>query len=87
MSTGGLEVVVSKIPFRFRGLTEMGTAVFILTLVSLVLNTACIVTRVLHFRHTFKASLLHPSEGLFVSAGLLSIGTIIIGAQEYGAPP
>ena len=86
MSTGGLAVVASKTPFRFRGLTGLGTAAFLLALVSLVLNSVCIATRFLRFPHTFRASLLHPSEGLFVSASLLSIGTTITGAQAYGAP-
>jgi hypothetical protein len=36
--------------------------------------------------HTFVMTVLHPTESPFVSAGLLSVGTIIIECQAYGAP-
>jgi tellurite resistance protein TehA-like permease len=86
MSTGGVAVVLSKVPFRFHGLYELGVTLFILTLLSFVINTICITIRFLRFRHTFMLSLLHPTESLFLSAGLLSIATIIIGCQSYGLP-
>ncbi|CCX05753.1 Similar to Malic acid transport protein; acc. no. P50537 [Pyronema omphalodes CBS 100304] len=86
MSTGGVAVVISKIPFRFRGLDEIGAVFFLLTLISFLLNSVCISIRFFRYRYTFVMTLLHPTESLFVSAGLLSVGTIIIGCQAYGAP-
>lgn len=84
MSTGGLAVVLARVPLRFRGLNTIGLIIYVLNLAFFVINCAAITTRFWHYRWTLKASLWHPTESLFVSAMLLSLATIIIGAQEYG---
>lgn len=84
MSTGGLAVVLARAPLRFRGLDTIGLVIYVLNLVFFVVNCAAITIRFWHYRWTLKASLLHPTESLFVSAMLLSLATIIIGAQNYG---
>lgn len=36
------------------------------------------------YPYTFKASLLHPTESLFVPASVVSFGTILINISQYG---
>jgi tellurite resistance protein TehA-like permease len=86
MSTGGVSVVLANIPFRSQELYALGVMLFILTLVIFIISCICISIRFLRFRHTLKLSMLHPTESLFVAAGLLSIGTIIIASQTHGGP-
>lgn len=85
MSTGGLAVVLSRIPLRFPGLHTLGVVVYMLNLVLFTANCIGIVVRFSRFPWTLKNSFLHPTESLFVSTILLSVATIIIGAADYGS--
>jgi tellurite resistance protein TehA-like permease len=87
MSTAGVSVVLANIPFRFRGLDTLGVIMFILALVIFTISCLCIAIRFCRFRHTLRLSLLHPTESLFVAAGLLSIGTLILAIQTHGGEP
>lgn len=85
MSTGGVAIVLSRVPLRFRGLTELGVIVYIFNLLLFALNCLCISLRFWVYKWTLRASILHPTESLFVSCSVLSSATIVIGAQGYGA--
>lgn len=37
-----------------------------------------------YYPETFRASILHPTESLFIPAWLISVGTILINITEYG---
>ena len=40
--------------------------------------------RFYHYPATFKHSLLHPTESLFIPASIISIGTILLNVSQYG---
>lgn len=84
MSTGNLSIVLALVPFRFRGLDEIGFAFYIFDIFIVVVFALAISYRFLKFRWTLKASFLHPTESLYVAAGLLSLATLVVGAREYG---
>lgn len=44
-----------------------------------------LLTRFVSYPATFRASLVHPTESLFVPAFVVSLGTICITIVEYGA--
>ena len=72
------------VPFRFHGLYAIGCIFFIFNIVLFVFNTIVMTIRFIKFRDTFRASLLHPTESLFVPASIISCGTIILNVNEYG---
>lgn len=72
------------VPFRFRGLDIIGTVFFLLNIVLFVFNTFMISLRFYFFPETFKASVMHPTESLFVPASVVSFGTILINSSQYG---
>jgi tellurite resistance protein TehA-like permease len=72
------------VPFRFSGIDTIGTIFFIFNIVLFVVNVACITTRFVLYPETFKASLLHPTESLFMPAAVVSFGTILINISQYG---
>ncbi len=53
-------------------------------MVLFLLNTVMISLRFYFFPKSFKASLLHPTESLFVPACVVSFGTILINISQYG---
>lgn len=71
-------------PFRFHGLYATGCAFSILNFVIFVLFCAAISLRFYDHPGAFKASLLHPTESLFVPAVMISVGTILINITEFG---
>lgn len=85
MATGGLANAIHSVPFQARWLHGIGLAFFLLNLVLYVTIWAMILTRFLRFPGTFRASLVHPTESLFVPAVAVSFGTICITIVEYGA--
>lgn len=84
MATGGVANVIYSVPYRFNGLYTIGCIFFILNLVLFVFNVAMICCRFRYYPSTFLASILHPTESLFVPAWLISVGTILITITEYG---
>ncbi|KAL2803213.1 C4-dicarboxylate/malic acid transporter [Aspergillus granulosus] len=84
MATGGIANVIYNIPYRFRGLEAIGIVFFLANIVFYFLIWALLLTRFYLFPYTFKASLLHPTESLFVPASVVSFGTILINVSQYG---
>ncbi|KAI9373971.1 voltage-dependent anion channel-domain-containing protein [Aspergillus egyptiacus] len=84
MATGGMSSVAYTIPYRFRGLETIGIIFFLLNIVFYIVIWALLLTRFYLFPYTFKASLLHPTESLFVPASVVSFGTILINISQYG---
>ena len=66
MSTGGIALLLAVTPHRFRGLTTIGTIIFIFDVVLFLLLTSLILTRFYLFPGTFIQSIYHQTEGLFI---------------------
>lgn len=73
-------------PFRFRGLETIGVVVFLLNIVFYLAIWGLLIMRFYFYPYTFKASLVHPTESLFVPASVVSFGTILINISQYGPP-
>lgn len=74
----------TAVPYRFRGLETIGVVVFIFNIVLYVVIWCLLIMRFYFYPYTFKASLLHPTESLFVPASVVSFGTILINISQYG---
>lgn len=74
------------VPYRFPGLETIGLIFFLLNIAIYIVLWAMILTRFWFYPYTFKASLSHPTESLFVPAFAVSFGTILINIVEYGVP-
>lgn len=81
-SLGG--VLTGSVPYRFRGLDTIGIIVFLFNIVLYLIIWTLLLTRFYLYPYTFKASLLHPTESLFVPASVVSFGTILINISQYG---
>ncbi|BCS30357.1 putative C4-dicarboxylate transporter/malic acid transport protein [Aspergillus puulaauensis] len=84
MATGGIANVIYSIPYRFRGLDTIGIIFFLANIVFYIAIWGVLLTRFYLFPYTFKVSLLHPTESLFVPASVVSFGTILINVSQYG---
>lgn len=73
------------VPFRSTWLYDVGLIFFFLNIVLYVIIWFMILTRFFSYPSTFRASLVHPTESLFVPAFAVSLGTICITVVEYGA--
>ncbi|EXJ91274.1 hypothetical protein A1O1_04384 [Capronia coronata CBS 617.96] len=85
MATGGIANVLHRVPYRFHGLYTIGVIFFLLNIVFYILIWAMMIARFTLYPWTFRASLTHPTESLFVPAFAVSFGTILINIVEYGA--
>ncbi|BDD54969.1 hypothetical protein MAP00_000532 [Monascus purpureus] len=86
MATGGIANALHAVPFRFRGLETIGVVVFLLNIVFYLAIWGLLIMRFYFYPYTFKASLVHPTESLFVPASVVSFGTILINISQYGPP-
>jgi C4-dicarboxylate transporter/malic acid transport protein len=88
MSTGGLSLLLSEQTqaFNFRGLQTIGKVVYIFDLVVFTTVTAAMVYRFTRFPGVLKASISHPTEGLFLGTSFLSLASIIAAIGRYGIP-
>ncbi|KAM0812774.1 putative Malic acid transport protein [Seiridium cardinale] len=88
MSTGGLCLLLSEDTqaFNFTGLQTIGKVVYIFDLVVFAIVTAAIIYRFTRFPGTLKASITHPTEGLFLGTSALSCASIIAAIARYGIP-
>ena len=66
MSTGGITLLLAVNPHRFRGLTTIGTIVFLIDLVVFLTLTTLLLARFLMYPGTFTRSANHPTESLFM---------------------
>ncbi|KAL2130749.1 hypothetical protein VTI74DRAFT_5987 [Chaetomium olivicolor] len=86
MSTGGLSLLIRAQPHQFRGLRQIGLAVYVINIVLFVLVTATLAARFVLFPGTFRKSVTHPREGFFFPTFFLSIATLITSTQRYWVP-
>ncbi|CAJ2502639.1 Uu.00g100330.m01.CDS01 [Anthostomella pinea] len=88
MSTGGLALILAEQTqgYTFHGLQTIGKVVYIFDLVIFSLICAAITYRFVKFPGTLRASITHPTEGLFLSTSTLSLASIIAGMARYGIP-
>ena len=86
MSTGGVAFVVSVIPNRLTGLTELGTVIFVFNIILFVTFTTLMITRFILHPGTLKHSLVNPHEGFFFATFWLSLATMMTNTTAYGIP-
>jgi C4-dicarboxylate transporter/malic acid transport protein len=86
MATGGVAFTLSVIPFRFEGLTGLGTAIFIFNIIFFTFNTVAISARFILFPGTLKHAFSNPHEGFFSATFLLTVATMITNTTAYGIP-
>ncbi|KAF2831320.1 hypothetical protein CC86DRAFT_431090 [Ophiobolus disseminans] len=83
MATGGIATLISIQPHPFPGLITIGAIFFIINLVFFFGITGTMILRFTKFPGSFKASITHEREGLFLGPFFLSVATIITGTQKY----
>ncbi|KAI5463649.1 voltage-dependent anion channel [Mariannaea sp. PMI_226] len=86
MGTGGIALLLHGTPHRFRGLDVIGKIFFLLTIVLFLGLVAGMTFRFISSPPALKASLMHPTEGLFFPCSLLSVATILSNSAIYGVP-
>jgi C4-dicarboxylate transporter/malic acid transport protein len=86
MSTGGIALLLGSQPHAFSGLFTIGKIVYIVDIILFVLVSCAITYRFIKFPGTFKQSLVHPTELLFMPTSLLSLASIISAIGIYGIP-
>jgi tellurite resistance protein TehA-like permease len=83
MATGGLSTLIAIQPHAFPGLITIGAVFYILNLIFFTVITGTMVLRFTKFPGSFKASISHEREALFLGPFFLSVATIITGTQKY----
>ncbi|CAG8949124.1 hypothetical protein HYFRA_00004745 [Hymenoscyphus fraxineus] len=86
MATGGVAFTMSVIPFRFTGLTGLGTAMFVLNLFFFTAVTSLLIARFILHPGTLYQSLVNPHEGFFMATFWLTVATMITNTTAYGIP-
>ncbi|KAL9625697.1 MAG: hypothetical protein Q9160_000015 [Pyrenula sp. 1 TL-2023] len=86
MATGGICNVLWSVPYRFRGLTAIGEVFFIANIIFFISTCIAISSRFYYYPYTFKASICHPTESLFIPGAVVATGTILINISQYGLP-
>jgi len=84
MATGGVANVLYDVPYRFKGIYTIGCCFFLLNIVLFIFNVVMISCRFRYYPSTFRDSILHPTESLFIPACIISFGTILHNITEYG---
>ncbi|KAJ5731389.1 uncharacterized protein N7483_005897 [Penicillium malachiteum] len=82
MSTGGLALLIASQPNRFKGLDEIGLAIYIINLIMFALVCSLMAARFIIHGGLIQ-SLTHEREGLFFPTFWLSIATMITGLEKY----
>lgn len=83
MATGGLGTLIAVQPHPFPGLMTIGAIFYALNLMLFTAVTMTMILRFTKFAGSFKASIAHEREGLFLGPFFLSVATIITGTQKY----
>ncbi|KAH7356679.1 voltage-dependent anion channel-domain-containing protein [Rhexocercosporidium sp. MPI-PUGE-AT-0058] len=86
MATGGIANAINSIPFKFKGLTTIGNAFLILTIILFITCCILITIRFCSRPGSFKQSFLEPSESLFIPASVVSCGVMLMAFAKYGVP-
>ncbi|KAF4248113.1 hypothetical protein CNMCM8980_006402 [Aspergillus fumigatiaffinis] len=84
MSTGGIANALYNVPYKFRGLETIGIIVFLFNIALYITIWCILLLRFYLHPYTFRLSLTHPTESLFVPASIVSFGTILINISQYG---
>ncbi|PVH91094.1 hypothetical protein DM02DRAFT_546466 [Periconia macrospinosa] len=83
MATGGIATLIAIQPHKFPGLISIGAVFYVVNLVFFAALNATMILRFTKFPGTFKESVMHEREALFLGPFFLSIATIITGTQKY----
>jgi tellurite resistance protein TehA-like permease len=83
MATGGLSTLIAVQPHPFPGIMTIGAVFYTLNLMLFTAVTMTMILRFTKFAGSFKASITHEREGLFLGPFFLSVATIITGTQKY----
>ena len=83
MSTGGLATLLSLQPHAFPGLITIGAIFYVSNIFIFAILCTLLLMRWAKHAGTFKESLKHEREGLFLGPFWLSVATIITGTQRY----
>ncbi|KAI1001295.1 hypothetical protein K3495_g6906 [Podosphaera aphanis] len=86
MSTGGVAFLLSVIPNRFPGLTQLGMSLFIMNIIIFFTITVLMITRFCIHRGTFYDAFLNPHEGFFSATFWLSFATMMTNSTAYLVP-
>lgn len=86
MATGGLALLISATPHRFKGLSAIGAIIFAIDLILFLGITSTILFRFIVYPGLLKKTLLHRRESLLFATFWLSIATIINNTQVYIGP-
>lgn len=86
MSTGGVALIISGMPFKFDGMVGLGQSLFIWNLFLFTGVTSIMIWRFCMYPSTFKNAFANVHEGFFIATFLLSIATIITNTVAYGLP-
>ena len=76
--------VYNTVPFRFPGLDAIGIIFMLLNIILFIVNVVMISLRFYCHPETFMASILHPTERLFLPSAIVSFGTILLNISQYG---
>ena len=68
----------------FHGLYAIGCIFFLGNIIIYIATIALIATRFVLYPDTFRSSIIHPSESLFVGASIVGFGTILLNISQYG---
>ncbi|EGS23960.1 uncharacterized protein CTHT_0006700 [Thermochaetoides thermophila DSM 1495] len=85
-ATGGVANVLYSIPYRSKWLTGIGLAFFFLNIILYLINCLMLSLRFWFRPGAFLNSLTDQVESLFISAIIVSAGTILITICQYGVP-
>lgn len=83
MATGGIATLISIQPHSFPGLITIGAVFYVLNIVLFTAISLTMVIRFTKYAGTFKSSIMHEREGLFLGPFFLSIATLITSTQKY----
>lgn len=86
MSTGGVALVLSAVPFRFDGLTGLGIFMFVLNIILFITFSVIMWLRFMMHSGTFTKALANPHEGFFFATFWLTVATMMNNATIYGVP-
>ncbi len=85
-STGGISILLSESPKQFHGLQAIGTVVFIFNLVLFSVFTALLVVLWASKPLAIRRGFVQAPECFFFGSFWLTIATIIISMDRFGAP-
>lgn len=83
MSTGGISTLLAIQPHAFPGLISIGAVFYVVNLIFFAILCSMMVLRFTKFPGSFKESIMHEREALFIPTFFLSVATIITGTQKY----